>query len=377
MERSDMLSRRPVWVEIDLNAIKHNIKAIKKFLKPDTLFMAIVKADAYGHGAKKIAQTAIESGADRLGVALVEEAVELRESGINVPIHILSEPPPSYSSLISEYDFIPSVCSFPVAKAISESAVHQNKEVKIHIKVDTGMNRLGLFPEETISFIRSIENLPGLKIEGVFTHFAAADQPENNYTAEQLKKFNELITELKKENINIPIIHAANSAAAIFFDQSHYDMVRIGIALYGLHPSDSTKRLVDLRPALSFKTRISCIKNILAGNKISYGLTYTAPKDTAIAILPLGYADGYTRLFSNKSQVLVSGKRVNTVGVICMDQFMVDIGEIDNVKVGDEVILIGNQGSETIPCDELAGILKTINYEIVCMISRRVPRVYV
>jgi alanine racemase len=372
-----MLSRRPVWAEIDLNAIKHNIKTIRGFLKTDTLFMAVVKANAYGHGAKKIAELAVESGVDRLGVALVEEAVELRDAGINIPIHILNEPPVSYSSFISEYNLIPSVCSFSVAKAISESAVKHNKEVKVHIKVDTGMNRLGLFPEEVVSFIRSIEKLPGLKIEGIFTHFAIADQPENNYTLRQLEKFNNLTVELKKENINIPIIHAANSAATILFNQSHYDMVRIGIALYGLHPSGSTKGLVDLRPAISLKARISYIKNILSGDKVSYGLTYTSSEDTTIAVLPLGYADGYTRLLSNKSQVLVNGKRANTVGTICMDQFMVDVGDIGNINVGDEVVLMGNQGIETISSDELAAILGTINYEIVCMISDRVPRIYV
>lgn len=372
-----MLSRRPVWAEINLDAVEHNIKTIRGLLKPDTLFMAIVKADAYGHGAKKVAEIAVESGADRFGVALVEEAVELRDAGINIPIHILNEPPISYSSFVPEYDLIPSVCSFSVAKAISESAVKQNKEVKIHIKVDTGMNRLGLFPEEVIPFVRSIEKLPGLKIEGVFTHFAVADQPENNYTLKQLEKFNKLTAELKKENINTPIIHAANSAAAILFGQSHYNMVRIGIALYGLHPSGSTKGLVDLKPALSLKARISYIKNILFGDKISYGLTYTASKDTTIAVLPLGYADGYTRLLSNKSQVLVNGKRVNTVGIICMDQFMIDVGGIGNVNVGDEAVLIGSQGNEVVSSDELAAILGTINYEIVCMISNRVPRIYV
>lgn len=368
---------RPVWAEINLQAIRDNVKTLKSLTKPGTLFMAVVKANGYGHGAKQVARAAVEGGADRLGVALVEEAVELREAGFRVPIHILSEIPPEAAPLVISNDFIPTVCTRPVAEALSRVAQKSNRKAKIHLKVDTGMNRLGLFPAEVPSFIEFVNKLPNLEIEGIFTHFALADKPENEYTLRQLRKFQDLLLILQKKGVNIRLKHAANSAATVFFPETHFDMIRIGITLYGLHPSAATKGKINLKPALQLKARVSYVKKIKAGEGVSYGFTYRSPVATTIVTLPLGYGDGYSRLLSNKSQVLLEGQRMPVVGQICMDQLMVDAGPLEGVAPGSEAVLIGRQGNEEISVDELADILGTINYEVVCMINSRVPRVYV
>ncbi len=367
---------RPVWTEIDLKAISYNVRAIKNLIKPGTLLMAVVKANAYNHGAVRVAETALKSGAERLGVALVEEGLELRGAGIAAPIHILSEVPADAADNVVKADLIPTVCSRSAIESLSKATQKERKTAKIHLKVNTGMSRLGIAPEEVSGFIDFILDKKSLELEGIFTHLAVADQPRNPFTNRQLESFNSVVGALNRKGIEIPIKHVANSAATILFPSSHMDMVRIGITMYGLHPGDATREKIRLKPALSLKARVAFIRKISANTGISYGLTYKPAHGTTIAVLPLGYADGYPRSLSNKSQVLIGGRRAGVVGTICMDQLMVDVGRAASVEVGSESVLIGHQDEEEISADELASILGTINYEIVCMISSRVPRIY-
>lgn len=367
---------RPVWVETDLKAVSHNIRAIKSLMKPETLFMAVVKANAYGHGAVRVAKAALESGADRLGVALIEEGLELRGAGITAPIHILGEISHDAANDVIEADFIPTICSRPVVEALSQAAERKKKPVKVHLKVDTGMSRLGVAPSEVPAFVSFLQGKPGLELEGIFTHLAVAEQLQNPFTNQQIENFDKVLGKLRDQGVEFPLRHLANSAATILFPFSHRDMVRVGIAIYGLHPGEATREWIELKPALSLKARVTYVRELAANRGVSYGLTYKAPQDTVIAVIPLGYADGYSRLLSNRSQVLIAGERARVVGNVCMDQLMVDVGGIPSVEVGSEVVLIGCQGEEEVAADELASILGTINYEIVCMISSRVPRVY-
>ncbi|HEY3375553.1 MAG TPA: alanine racemase [Candidatus Aquicultor sp.] len=370
------MNTRPLWAEIDLSAIKHNIREAKKVIGANVAIMAIVKANGYGHGAVPVAKAAIEAGASSLGVAIPEEGVALREAGITQPILVLSESATAAAPLIVEHGLTATVCSEKASHTLSDEATQQGKRVKVHVKVDTGMNRIGLVPERVAEFLRHVNSLPGLEVEGIFTHFAEADNPRSTYTNFQLAQFMPLVHALKNEGLCPPVRHAANSAGVYLHLQSHLDMVRIGISLYGLHPSEATKGKVDLRPSLSLKSRLSFVKNVKAGTGVSYGRIFRASQDTTIGTIPAGYGDGYTRLLSDKADVLVGGRRYPAVGNICMDQFMVDFGENTAVSVDDEAVLIGRQGDDEISADELASILGTINYEIVCMINSRVPREY-
>ncbi len=372
---------RPVWAEIDLTSITHNTKVLKDLISPDTLFMAVVKANGYGHGANRVAEAALAAGADRLGVATIEEAGQLMSAGIDMPIHILSEAPPNPadSAAIAENGFIATVCRAETANVLSRAAEDLGREAVVHVKIDTGMNRLGLRddPDEVVKFLAHLAHLPAVKVEGIFTHFATADDPASDFTVRQLDRFKALIAELDRQGLCPPVKHAANSAAIIGFPESHLDMVRAGIAMYGLDPSPSFAGRVDIKPALSLRTKASFVKDVPAGEGISYGLTYKTTRDSRIATLPLGYADGYSRLLSNKTEVLVNGRRAINTGTICMDQFMIDVTDIAGVEPGTEAVLIGHDGGESITVDEIAARLGTINYEVVCMISARVPRVYI
>jgi len=365
---------RSVWAEVDISAIKKNVALIKERLASGTLFMAVVKANGYGHGDTEVSKAALDAGADRLGVALVEEGTKLREAGIGCPIQILGEIDPSSAKLVIENNLIPTICSKRVAEKLSEEAKKANVRLKVHIKIDTGMHRLGVSPEEALDFLNYVKLLPSIEVEGIFTHFAMAGESAE-YTKKQFRSFLSVIFDLKEEGFDIPLKHAANSAATILMPETHLNMVRVGISMYGLYPTKTTKHAITLNPALQLIARVSSAKTISAGEGVSYGLTHRAKKKTGIAVLPLGYADGYSRLFSNKSFVLLKGKRFPVVGNVCMDQFMVDVGDYQ-VGAGDEAVLIGRQGEGEITADEMAEILGTINYEIVCMISGRVPRIY-
>lgn len=361
---------RPVWAEIDLSAIQDNLKSIRSLLPEKTMLMAVVKSNAYGHGLIPVAKTAVEAGADRLGVASIEEAVELRTANLKVPIQILSEPPPDASDDIIKHELIPTVYSLDLPKALSVAARKNGVTAKVHLKVDTGMHRVGVSPEQSVELYKIISKLEGISVEGIFTHFACADEPADPYTKKQLRAF----LELKEALPQIPIWHAANSAGALFFPETHLDMVRIGIAMYGLQPS--AKKIVSrLLPALSLKTKIAFMQRLQAGQGVSYGLTFRAQHPTKIAMLPIGYGDGFNRLLSNQGMVLIAGQRVNIIGRVCMDQSIVDLDGVE-ATLGSEAVLIGSQGSEQITAEEMAAIIGTINYEIVCLINSRVPRVY-
>jgi alanine racemase len=359
------------YAEISLAAIKHNIAAIKKFISAGAKFMAVVKANAYGHGAVAVARAAVEAGTDYLGVANLKEALELREAGILSPILILTESPTSVADETIQHGLTQTIYSFSEAKALSDEAQKRKKTAKIHVKIDTGMGRVGIAPSEALAFMTKVTSLPNLELEGVFTHFAKAEDPEDTFTKEQFAKFQQIITRLPQ----VPLKHSAISAAALFHPQTHLDMVRVGLMIYGLYPQGNARRLINLTPALSFKTRVTHLKKVPAGTPLSYGSTYVTSSETVIATIPVGYADGYSRRLSNRGQVVIRGKRYPLVGMISMDLSLVNVGN-GKVEMGDEVALIGELGGQGISADEIAALEDTISYEVVCSIGKRVPRVY-
>lgn len=370
---------RPAWAEINLGNLAYNVRQIRKITNPCSKIMAVVKADAYGHGIVETSKTVLENGADRLGVAILDEGITLRDNGLQVPIVVLGYIPVSDLSDVVDYGLTPTIYEYGHAEALSREAVKQNRKVPVHVKIDTGMGRLGFLPvEESVGILEKIMELPGIFVEGIYTHLADADSPDRSYTVEQLEKFFWFLGKLKEKNISIPIRHAANSAGIISFPEAHLDMVRPGIVLYGLFPSpDMDKGSLPLKPVMSLKAKVGSVKNIPAGSSIGYGCTHKLDRNCVIAVLPLGYADGYSRHFSNKGFALVGGHRVPLVGRVCMDQVMADVSQVPGISIGDEAVLLGSQGNEEISADDLALWAGTINYEIVCMISHRVPRKYV
>jgi alanine racemase len=364
------------WAEIDLRAIRHNLKEIRRLLGPETKLMAVVKADAYGHGAVEVSKAVLDAGADYLSVANFNEGEILRAAGIRAPILLLSESVANLADQIVEQNLTPTVYTPKLAQRLSEAAAKSGKIVPVHLKVDTGMGRVGVVDGDAQELIDYILGLKNLKIEGIFTHFAKADESEIDYTAGQIERFNRVLERLQSKNGKI-LRHAANSAATIQHQDSHYDMVRVGLCLYGLYPPNIDRRIVDLIPALSFKTRIMYLKKISQGESLSYGATFTADQDTYIATLPVGYADGLSRSLSNRGVVLVRGQRYPIVGCVCMDLTLIDLGPQTDAQIGDEAVLIGHQGLGEISADELAALEDTINYEVVCGIGKRVPRVYI
>jgi len=355
------------------------MREIRRLTQKNAFVTAVIKADGYGHGSKKIAQTLLDNGADRFAIAVVDEGIELRRSGFKVPIMILGFTDCERAEEIISYDLEQAVYSWDLAEALSKEAEKQGKIAKIHIKIDTGMGRIGLPPDKaSVQLIKKISQLSNLVIEGIFTHFAVADASDKAYTKGQYEKFNWICGELSRENVKINVRHCGNSATIIDLPDMHMDMVRAGIILYGLKPSDEVMLgKLELRQVMSLKVRISHVKEIEAGQSVSYGRKFIAGKKSRIASLPIGYADGYTRMLSGKAEALVKGIRVPVIGRICMDQCMIDVTGIADVEAGDEVVLFGKQGGDFIHIDELAEKLDTINYEIVCMIGRRVPRVYI
>lgn len=366
---------RPLEARIDLARIGHNVEYLKGLIPGGCLFMAVVKANAYGHGDVHVSRAALSAGADTLGVALVEEGVRLREAGFTCPIHVLFEPPPRGAAGVVAGDLTCSVYTAEPARALSAEAVRAGRTAPVHVKVDTGMRRVGLYPGDAPGFARFLAGLPGIEVEGIYTHFAVATEPENEFTAGQMEAFEAAAAATEKILGKRLVKHAANSAGVLAFPGSHYDMVRVGIAMYGLPPSRAFLDRDELRPAMSLVGEVSLVKEVRAGEGISYGLEYEPEVDTNIATLPVGYADGFSRLLTGKAQVLIGGRRRPVVGVICMDTCMVDLGD-GRVAAGEPFTLMGRQQGEEINADEIAGRLGTINYEIVCMISSRVPRVY-
>jgi alanine racemase len=371
---------RPVWIEINLDNLSHNVKEIKRVLNSGTLLTAVIKADAYGHGALGIAETLIESGVDRFAVATLSEAMEIRDKFKDTPILILGYTPKEFLSPLVEYDITPTIYSLAQAEELSRAATVFGKTVNIHIKIDTGMHRVGMAVcSDSVDEIRKISKLPNILIEGIYTHFATSDEADKSYTLAQVEKFKTIISDLEDIGINIPIKHVSNSAAIIDLPNLNYNMVRAGIILYGLYPSNFVdKDNVRLKEVLSLHGRIYHIKELDKGMGVSYGLTYKTKVKSKIATLPIGYADGFSRLLSNKASAILKGKNkiVPLIGTICMDKCMLDVTGIE-VEECDEVILIGSDGDKSITATDVADILGTINYEIVCMMKKRIPRVYI
>ncbi|MFY9394001.1 MAG: alanine racemase [Halanaerobiales bacterium] len=367
---------RPVWAEINLDNLRYNLAQIRRKLAGETEIMAVIKANAYGHGAIPLARTLVEEGVQRFGVAIPEEGLELREAGIKIPIHVLGEALRDQYSLLIDYDLTPTMAREETLEALNQLARERGIIKKIHIKIDTGMGRIGLEPEAGLSFLKKAAGLSNIEVEGLMTHFATADERDKSFSLQQGERFKRLIKELEEAGIRIPLKHAGNSASLIDLEEFQFNLVRPGLALYGLLPSAEVGRM-ELKPVLSWKARIDFLKEVPAGTPISYGATYRTTRKSKIATIPLGYADGYPRLLSNKGHVLIKGQQAPIRGRICMDQFMVDVTDIPGVEVGEEVVLIGSQGSESISATDLAALIGTINYEILTNISLRVPRKYI
>lgn len=370
---------RPVWAEVNLDNLAHNIKEVRKHTKEDALVTAVVKANGYGHGSVEIARTFLENGADRLAVAILTEAIELRKSNITEPILVLGYTPPVQYHKVLEYDLIQTIYNYEEAKILSKKATEENKTVVIHLKIDSGMGRLGFLPTpEAIEDIINISKLPNVFIEGIYTHFAKADERDKSHVNGQFEKYTEFVNNLEEQGLNIPIKHVSNSAAIIDLPEFNLDMVRGGIMIYGYYPSDEvSKEDIKLKPAMTLKAKISNLKTVEKGTGISYGQIFITEKQSKIGTIPIGYADGFTRLLTGKAEVYIKGKRVKVVGKICMDQCMIDLSDIEDVKIGDEVVIFGYEEELYPHVDELAKKIDTINYEIICMVGRRIPRVYI
>lgn len=361
---------RPTWVEINLDHLKNNIQEVRRVIDKNSKIAAVIKADGYGHGALMIAETLLENGADQIAVAALNEALELREKFAEVDILVLGYTPKECFEKVVEKDITQTIYSLHHAKLLDKKAQELDKKVKIHLKIDTGMRRLGFHWEDPE--VLEVFKLEHIEVEGIYTHFAVADESDKSFTITQFNRFNKLVHLLETNGIEVPVKHVANSAAIIDLPEFSYDMVRPGIMLYGLYPSEEVnKDNVNLKPVMTLKSKIAHVKTIPEDIGISYGLIYKTEDKKTIGTLPIGYADGYTRMLTSKAQVLVGKKRCDVLGRICMDQLMIDL-EGTNATVGDEVVLFGDE----ITIDEVARALGTINYEIVCMISRRVPRVY-
>lgn len=371
-------SFRETWVEISLDNLAHNIKSFKRMIPPKTTLMAVVKADAYGHGAKEVAQTAIDAGATYLAVAFLDEAIVLRKAGFSIPILVFG-----YNSLDSEtiktaidHNITLTVYSREAVASIQELAQEKETVCRIHLKIDSGMNRIGVrTAEEALQIISSITS-DYLILEGIFTHFADADAIQSTFVYDQFNHFMNITSSIQKEGYTIPIKHCCNTAATIAFPEMHLDMVRIGIGIYGIYPEEHLRDKIELKPVMTFKTKPILIKEVPAGQSVSYGRTYTTTKDSIIATIPVGYADGFSRALSNIGHVTLNGHRAPIIGRVCMDQTMVDLTEIDSVNFNEEIILFGDPKDDCISISEVATQMDTIHYEVACLVGARVPRVY-
>lgn len=367
---------RPTVVEIDLDAISENVRAIREAVGPDVKIMPAVKADGYGHGSVPVSRAAISGGADVLGVASLEEAMTLRDSGITAPILILGCSTYDSTPDIVEYGISATVCDMGFAQALSDEATRRGKKALAHVKVDTGMGRIGVPPSEAARLVTSMIELPSVELEGIFTHFPSSDEPDRSFTEWQINTFKSLLSELDVRGITPTITHAANSAAVLDYPDASLDMVRPGLIVYGLYPTPNASRSIKLRPALTFKTRIMFIKESPAGTTVSYGRTYTTRRTTKVATIAVGYADGYDRDLSNRGEVAVREHRAPVIGRVCMDQTMIDVTDVPGVEVGDEVILLGG-GFDFLSVERVAAMINTIPHDVICAIGKRVPRVHI
>lgn len=367
------------WAEIDLDAIAHNVREIRRITNKRAEIMGAVKADAYGHGVVETVQTMLDNGVDRLAVSMLDEAIQLRKLGIKVPILILSYTDPTRAEEIIQNNVTQTVFSHDLARALSDAAVRLGRNVKIHVKIDTGMTRVGFMSGySAIKNVLEISTLPNIIIEGLFTHFASADERDRSYTLMQFEKFMSICNELSRVGVHIPVKHVCNSAGIMEYPEMHLDMVRPGIILYGIYPSqDVDKSRIALKPAMTLKANVILVKDVEIDTCVSYGRIFKTSRPSKLATIPIGYADGYTRLLSNKGEMLINGERVPVVGRVCMDQCMVDVTGLNQpVQVGDEAVIFGRQGNGEISAGEVAEAIGTISYEVLCIIGKRIPRVY-
>ena len=361
------MNYRDVCAEINLSAVRHNLTEIRRHIQPAAKLCAVVKANAYGHGALEVSKIAVECGADFLAVATVEEGLELRRAGLDLPILILGLIPYDAAEVVVENNLTAAVVDLDMAKKISAAAVKFDAQAKIHLKIETGMGRIGIFPDVAVDLAKEIAALPNVELEGVFSHFADADSADKTFTLKQLEIFKNVTAK-----IGAKINHIAESAAILEIPEAHLNMVRAGIITYGLYPSAEVKHTIELQPVMKLKARVVFVKKISAGTSIGYGREFISARNSVIATLPLGYADGYIRAYKN-FHVEIRGQLAPIAGRVCMDQVMVDVTDIDGVKIGDEVILFG---SDLISIDDAARHLQTINYEVTCLVSGRVPRIF-
>ena len=361
------------WAEIDLDAIASNVQSIKKFIGSQTKIIASVKANAYGHGLGPVARTAIDAGAGLLAVHRIQAAVALREAGITAPILLLGHTLPSGIDLMLKHTVTPTLVDWETARIFSKRA---EAPVAVHIKVDTGMSRFGLEPEKTLDYVKYVAELPHLHVEGLFSHFATADEADLSYARQQLKLFNSILANIRNAGYDIPLPHICNSAGLVNLPQAHLAAVRPGILIYGMTPSDDTLPTFPLKTALTLKSTVIHVRDLAPGSTISYGRTFTTRVPIKVALVSLGYGDGYPRLISNRGEVLIHGQRAPLRGRICMDQFVVEVTHIDDVLVGDEVVALGRQGKEVITPEEVADWADTNNYEIVTGLLPQVVRAY-
>jgi alanine racemase len=367
---------RPTICHIDLGALRWNLRQIKSKVGPTVKILSMVKANAYGHGAPAVAKALADEGGYAFGVATLEEAVELRQAGIRQPILVVTGVYPEQLGRFIDNRITAVAHDLEALQRLDQAAQLRGAALNVHVKIDTGMGRLGFLPTEIDSWLPSLRNLKALKIEGVFSHFSQAESVQGDYTQKQLRIFQDVVARLRSEGIALPLAHLANSAATITLPEAYFDMVRPGIMLYGAYPSPAMMNRIELKPVLTWTTRIMQLKRLPSGTSISYGQTFITRRESLIATLPIGYADGYQRLLSNRAQVLVKGQRAPVAGRVCMDLTMIDVTDIANVQPGDEVVLLGRQGDAAITADEMANWANTISYEIFTSISARVPRIH-
>lgn len=369
---------RPAWAEIDLDAIAYNTRNIKKLIGDKDL-IAVVKANCYGHGVIDIIPTLLENGVSRFAVAMISEALEIRDNKITAPVMILGFTPLYLGEELINNDIEQTVYDLDYAKELSKIALTLNKKAKIHIAIDTGMGRIGFLPnEKSIDNITEICSLEGIEVIGIFTHFSTSDEKDKEYSHEQFTKMLSVMDTLKKRGIDIPLKHVANSGAIIDLPDTYLDAVRAGIILYGYYPSDEIdKNNLALKPALTLKATITNVKTLEKDMYVSYGRTFKTSNETIVATIPVGYADGYLRKLAENGKVIIKGEFAPIIGRICMDQFMIDVTNIPDVKIGDEVILLGEKNDLKYNADDMAKKLDTINYEVTCMLKSRLPRVYI
>ena len=368
-----MTMERATRAIIDLNAIAYNVATVRNIIGPERDLMAVVKADAYGHGTLKVSRTVLNSGATCLGVALPEEGEKLRSHGIDAPILVLGVIHPKEAFKVVKAHLEQTLCTLELAEALDHAASASSQKISVHIKVDTGMGRIGIAPQDAPAFVDKIRRFKNLHLKGIFSHLPCADEADKTFTERQIRRFDDLLREIEASGDKIPQKHLANSAGVLDFPKSHYDLVRPGIMLYGLRPSPHVGRGVTLKPAMTLKTKISYLKQIPPGTPISYGHTFCCDRQMLVATLPIGYADGYSRGLSNRGYAMIRNMRAPLVGRVCMDMCMFDVTSIKGIREGDDAVLFGEKPT----VDELAAQLDTINYEIVCSVGKRVPRIFV